>query len=88
MYFYFLSNGLLLRLINWGEKHTHLLPPSWIHKFVMATRGCRISHKDTEHTDKCSNNKTKITKKHTMKPQTNTFSKYWVQTYQTSFTDK
>jgi hypothetical protein len=25
----------------------------------MATVGCGISHKDTKHTDKCSNNKTK-----------------------------
>jgi hypothetical protein len=25
----------------------------------MATIGCGISHKDTKHTDKCSNNKTK-----------------------------
>jgi hypothetical protein len=29
----------------------------------MATIGCGISHKDTKHTDKCSNNKTKTTQK-------------------------
>jgi hypothetical protein len=29
----------------------------------MATVGCGISHKDTKHTYKCSNNKTKTTKK-------------------------
>jgi hypothetical protein len=29
----------------------------------MATTGCRISHKDTEHPDKCSNNKTEKTQK-------------------------
>jgi len=28
----------------------------------MATVGCGISHKDTKHTDKCSNNRTKMTK--------------------------
>jgi hypothetical protein len=27
----------------------------------MATIGCGISHKDTKHTDKCSNNRTKTT---------------------------
>jgi hypothetical protein len=34
--------------------HTYI---PWIHKFVMATVGCGISHKDTKQTDKCSNNK-------------------------------
>jgi hypothetical protein len=34
--------------------HTYI---PWIHKFVIATIGCGISHKDTKHTDKCSNNK-------------------------------
>jgi hypothetical protein len=29
----------------------------------MATVGCGISHKDTKHTDKLCNNKTKTTKK-------------------------
>jgi hypothetical protein len=29
----------------------------------MATKGCGISHKDKNHTDKCSNNKTKTTQK-------------------------
>jgi hypothetical protein len=29
----------------------------------MATIGCGISHKDTKHSDKCSNNKTKTTQK-------------------------
>jgi hypothetical protein len=29
----------------------------------MATTGCGISHKNTKHTDKCSNNKTKTTQK-------------------------
>jgi hypothetical protein len=38
--------------------HTYI--PS-IHKFVMATMGCGISHKGTKHADKCSNNKTKTT---------------------------
>jgi len=33
-----------------------------IHPFVMATIRCGTSHKDTKHTDKCSNNKTKTTK--------------------------
>jgi hypothetical protein len=42
----------------------------------MAKIGCRISHEDTKHTDKCSNNKTKTTQKQYDKPQTNTFSKY------------
>jgi hypothetical protein len=32
-------------------------------KSVMATIGCGISHNDTKHTDKCSNNKTKTRKK-------------------------
>jgi hypothetical protein len=36
--------------------HTHI---PWIHKFVMATRGCGIIHKDIKHTDRCSNNKNK-----------------------------
>jgi hypothetical protein len=41
----------------------------------MATTGCEISHKDTEHTDKCSNNRRKTTlKQHD--ETTNTFSKY------------
>jgi len=31
----------------------------WIHKFVMVKMECGISHKDTKHTDKCSNDKTK-----------------------------
>jgi hypothetical protein len=31
----------------------------------MATVRCGISHKDTKHTDKCSNNKTKTTQKQT-----------------------
>jgi hypothetical protein len=30
----------------------------------MATIECGISHRDTKHTDKCSNNKTKTTQKH------------------------
>jgi hypothetical protein len=38
--------------------HTYI---PWIHKFVIA--GCGIRHKDTKHTDKCSNNKTKTTQK-------------------------
>jgi hypothetical protein len=29
----------------------------------MATIGCGISHKDTKHTNKCSNNKTKAKQK-------------------------
>jgi hypothetical protein len=41
----------------------------------MATIGCGISCKDTKHTDKCSNNKTKTIQK-MVKPQTNTFLKY------------
>jgi hypothetical protein len=40
--------------------HAHAHIP-WIHKFVMATIGCGISHKVTKHTDKCRNNKTKTT---------------------------
>jgi hypothetical protein len=30
----------------------------------MATIGCGVSHKDTKHTDKCSNNKIKTQKKY------------------------
>jgi hypothetical protein len=45
----------------------------WIHKFVMATIGCGISHKNTKHTDKCSNNKTKTTQK----PNDGTIDKYF-----------
>jgi hypothetical protein len=46
--------------------HTHVhacthIP--WIPKFVIAPTGCGISHKDTKHTDKCSNNKTQATQK-------------------------
>jgi hypothetical protein len=41
---------------------THTFIP-WIRKFVIAAIGCGISYKDTKHTDKCSNNKTKITLK-------------------------
>jgi hypothetical protein len=37
----------------------------------MATIGCGISHKDTKHTDKCSNNKKTQNDKTTI----NTFSK-------------
>jgi hypothetical protein len=33
----------------------------WIPKFVMATIGCGIHHKDTKCTVKCSNNKTETT---------------------------
>jgi hypothetical protein len=29
----------------------------------MVTVGCGITHKDTKHTDKCSNNRTKTTQK-------------------------
>jgi hypothetical protein len=36
--------------------HTYV---PWIHKFVMATIGCEISHKDTKDTDKCSSNNNK-----------------------------
>jgi hypothetical protein len=36
--------------------HTYI---PWIHKFVIATIGCGISHKDAQHTDKYSDNKTK-----------------------------
>jgi hypothetical protein len=32
-------------------------------KFVIATVGCEISHKDTKYTNKCSNNKTKTSQK-------------------------
>jgi hypothetical protein len=39
--------------------HTYI---SWILKPVIATIRCGISHKDTKHTDKCSNNKTKVQK--------------------------
>jgi hypothetical protein len=35
----------------------------------MATTGCGISHKDTKHADKCSNNKTKKQRKKMMKPE-------------------
>jgi len=37
---------------------THTFVPTFIRKFVIATIGCGISHKDTKHPDKCSNNKT------------------------------
>jgi hypothetical protein len=40
--------------------HTYI---PWIHKFVMPTTGCGISREDTEHTDNCSNNKTRTTQK-------------------------
>jgi len=33
------------------------------HMFVTATIGCGVSHKDTKHTDKCSNNKVKTIQK-------------------------
>jgi hypothetical protein len=52
------------------KNHTNLTFQEIIHtfhgsvSFSIATIGCGISHKDTKHTDKCSNNKTK------------TFSKY------------
>jgi hypothetical protein len=42
----------------------------------MATTGCEISHKDTEHADKCSNNKTKTKQTQYDKTIENTFSKY------------
>jgi hypothetical protein len=45
----------------------------WICKFVMATTGCGISHTDTKHTDKCSNNKTDTTQKQSDK----TIDKYF-----------
>jgi hypothetical protein len=35
----------------------------WIYKFVMATVGCGISHKDTKPTEKCSNSRIKTTQK-------------------------
>jgi hypothetical protein len=42
--------------------YTCTLPShGWILKFVMAIIGHGISHKDTEHTDKCKKNKTKTT---------------------------
>jgi hypothetical protein len=41
-----------------------------IHKFIIATTGCEISHKDTKHTDKFSNNKT------TQKQNDETMDKY------------
>jgi hypothetical protein len=37
----------------------------------MPTIGCGISHKDTKHTDKCSNYENSTNKM--MKPRTNTF---------------
>jgi hypothetical protein len=40
----------------------------------MTTIGCGISHKDTKHTDKCSNNKTKTT---TQKQNYETTGKYF-----------
>jgi hypothetical protein len=45
----------------------------------MATTGCGISHKDTKHTDKCSNNnKTKTTQKqHDETTDKYFFSKYF-----------
>jgi hypothetical protein len=46
----------------------------WIYKFVIVTIGCEISYKDTKHTDKCSNNKTKTTQK-----QNETVDKYFFQ---------
>jgi hypothetical protein len=43
----------------------------------MATTGCGISHKDTIHTDKCSNNKRKTTQKqHNETTDKYFFSKY------------
>jgi hypothetical protein len=48
----------------------------WSHKFVMATIGCGISHKDTKHADKCSNNKTKTKQKRNDENTDKYFSKY------------
>jgi len=55
-------------------------------KIVTATTGCGTSHKDSKHTDKSSNNKTKQHKNNTTKPQTNTFSKYCKDNTQKSLT--
>jgi hypothetical protein len=41
----------------------------------MATIRCGVSHKDTKHEDKCSNNRTKTTQNQNDET-TNTFSKY------------
>jgi hypothetical protein len=38
----------------------------WIHKFVMATIGCGISHEDTKHTDNAATKQKQRTKM--MKP--------------------
>jgi len=41
------------------HSHTHIHSfILWIHKFVVATVGCGVNHKDTKHTDECSNNRT------------------------------
>jgi hypothetical protein len=42
----------------------------------MTVTGCGISHKDTKHTDKYSNNKKETNWNNTMKSQANTFSEY------------
>jgi hypothetical protein len=38
--------------------HAVVVSVAWMHKFTVAAIGCRISHKDTKHPDKCSNKKT------------------------------
>jgi hypothetical protein len=40
-------------------QHTHI---PWIRKFVTATTGCGIHHRDAKDTNKCSNNKTRTQK--------------------------
>jgi hypothetical protein len=42
----------------------------------MASTGCGINHKDTEHTDKCGNNKTKTTQIKQQNHRQILFSKY------------
>jgi hypothetical protein len=41
----------------------------------MATIGCGIIHKDTKHTDICSNNKTKVTQEQNNETTDEYFSK-------------
>jgi hypothetical protein len=69
-----LNTAKIVTILHLFRLYIHAYIP-WIHKFVMATTGCGISHKDTKHADKFSNNK-KQHRNNTTKPQTDTFSKY------------
>jgi len=69
------SSRFILAINEDTYKHTHTHVP-WIRKFVIATIGCGISHKNTKLTDKCSNNKTKTTQKQNDKTTNKYFSNF------------